>query len=367
MVIAVVVIFLGIPSDLFASKLKFPVILISVSDWRYETIVANRRNLPQIKEIRRRSMVFNRAYAASSNIAASMTSLVTGLSVVEHNVWNKHEQLLNHNNEFAGYYHEQQYPVVLFSGSATPTTLNLARGFDVAQTGVGGGLEVNKRFCDWLDQAEMNGSEQPFAAWLHYADLLPKTDGVSALRGAEYDSAVRSFDYVLGRLFEGLRRRGYSQRNSIIVIAGLAGKAADQGLAEGAICPGTVHVPLFWSTPDQRQELLVPEPISLRDVLRRLREEPAGGQHDQYAPHVLIDAMQDTMGENAVYRDGMLLVRTAGGTLRAYAGTKQIAVPEVSRRYYDEQLRQLRPHAVENPAELRARQLRCLRSFGYCN
>lgn len=403
-------------TGLRAGQDRLPVILISVSGLRYDRIMAAKpQNLPQLAAFHRQALLFTRAYTTSPNPPAAMTSLVTGLTVPEHGVWERGDQLLNRNVTLATAFRARQYPVAAFSGSGLPGSTNLLRDFSVSADGLGNGGAVNGNLFSWLDREQLTGPDRPFVAWLHYSDLLAPYDmdrrlargdgnlaaraddaawyGVTARRGRRhaaaereklnrsYDGAVRTLDYYLGRLFAGLRQRGYSPDNSLIVIAGLSGETLDDAGAEywythnHQLRPEVVHIPLLWSSPQQRTGQCVVDPVTLTEVLPQLLRVSSGfddnfagyGEREREREIIVVDAVRATgKAQAAILHGGLLMARNTDGVVRAYpygGGTVAAAdsrhAEAVTRRY-------LKPLLDACPP-LRAQAVRTeqLRSVGY--
>ncbi len=253
-----------LPDALRASRRRMVVVLVTVSGLTYDAVVASQsQSMPQLRELMRTGALFTNVYAPADNAAASLASLLTGMSVPEHGVWEKGDVLLNSVPLLPDDWRRRGMPTAAFSNSPLPLTTSLTHGFAVAPPPAMDAAQVNGMVAAWLAEHPAGGT--PPALWVHYRDVLTVSGGAEALRMT---------DYHIGKLLTVLRHAGYHQGNTMFLVAGVPGPAAG-GAPADRLCREVVHVPLVWSVPGGRRQAR-PELRSLADVPALLRAELDG-------------------------------------------------------------------------------------------
>lgn len=164
--------------------------------------------------------------------------------------------------------------------------------------------EINKRSLNWVDSLD----EGPFFLWNHYMDVhgpyAPPnqyrrfTDNSISDKKAQkiyqrsikspdsitdeqqdllidlYDSEIRYLDEHLGNLFEELENRDLFSNSMVIITSDHGEVFGEHGYYEHPRYPyrELLHVPLFISTPNNRQ-IIYDDPVSTLDIVPTILEE----------------------------------------------------------------------------------------------
>ena len=217
-------------------------------------------------------------------------------------------------------FHNAGYTTAAFlSGFVLQSQCGLGRGFDhYADISVGRRRagETTDAVLQWLDRGTR---DRRLFLWVHYYDPHAPYDPPADIKGFEdspYDGEIAYMDRELGRLLDGLRKRGLD-RNAVIAIVGDHGEGlGDHGEREHGIFlyEETQHVPLMIRLPERvgrrtrRADRRIPEVVGLADLRPTLAglakinmagEEPQG--RDLY-PLMMADRGRDKVtapGEDA--------------------------------------------------------------------
>ena len=304
------------------------VILVSVDDWSPRHIGAYGGApalTPRFDALAARATLFERAASASSWTRPSHMALLTSTLPSDQGI-------------VGGYWPEKATP--LSPGVVTLAEALKAAGFATAGFAAGRHLDPAVGFSRGFDVYEMRhhapASEQTARAlawlkahrgkrflFLHYYDLHNQLDYDRPARGrpyfdcpqapgaaprlstftltvgdvldrplrrqsaqaiasacAEYDGCVRSMDFQLGRLLDGLRRLGLYDRALLVLVSDHGERFGEFGrFSHGSgLDPGVLGVPLLVKAPGQRRGTRVHALASLLDVMPTILEAAAPEQ-----------------------------------------------------------------------------------------
>jgi tetratricopeptide (TPR) repeat protein len=232
---------------------------------------------------------FSHVAAPAPLTLPSHATVHTGLMVPHHGVYNNGTfELAAEHDTLAEILASRGYRCAAFIGAfVLDRRYGLAQGFqhyddDCNPTGeVPVGMEFNQRRAadvtsaalNWLDRGA--GSAAPLMLWVHYFDAHhpyePPEPYAAQFAGRPYDGEIAYIDAEVGRLLEGLGRRGLLERTLVVLCADHG-----EGLGEHTeathsylIYDSTMRVPLIFSAPAIFQAPIVVEDrlASLADVL----------------------------------------------------------------------------------------------------
>jgi len=208
-----------------------------------------RARTPVLDRLASRGLVFENAAAQTPLTLPSHASILTGLYPTNHGVRNNGTHRLEPE-------HETLAEILGRSGYATAAAVaafvldrkfGLAQGFDRYDDAVGGESShlfgyAERRGAAVTDAAlalaEELPEDGPFFLWLHYFDPHAPYDPPAGMRGSDpspagrYDDEIAAMDREIGRLLEGLARRGRLDHTLIAVVSdhgeGVAGPHAEK-------------------------------------------------------------------------------------------------------------------------------------------
>ncbi len=269
-----------------------PVVLVSIDTLRADRLPAyGYRGVatPAIDELRRDSILFERAYSHVPLTLPSHTSLLTGLRPPEHGV-----------RDNVGYTIDAEktpfLPAVLKrAGYATGAAVSsfvlrggtgMSAGFDFYEdsiefrnrSGLGGlqrpGAETLEMALPWLRSV----AEGPFFFFLHlYEPHTPyqAPEPFASRYDDAYDAEIAAADKVVGDLVAELRRLGVYDRALIVLLSDHGEGLGEHGEPEHGVLlyTSTLQVPLLVKLPQaQLGGSGEPLPVQLADVFPTLRD-----------------------------------------------------------------------------------------------
>ncbi|HET9530264.1 MAG TPA: sulfatase, partial [Blastocatellia bacterium] len=134
--------------------------------------------------------------------------------------------------------------------------------------------EINSDFLAWLSGKE----ERPFFAFLNYFDAhmpyLPpepfdKKFGAQATKLDAYENCIAYLDHQVGLLFDELKKRGVLENTLVIITSDHGEQFGEHGLTShgNSLYMPLLHVPLLIIFPSRVPEgVRVREPVTLRDI-----------------------------------------------------------------------------------------------------
>jgi arylsulfatase A-like enzyme len=249
---------------------------------------------PALDALAPESVVFEHAFAQASWTRPSVPSLLTGLYPSEHglvdfesrgpkvaaNVLSPQVVTLAEGMKAAGY----RTAMVGYQAQLS-LRFGFGQGFDFYNNNTMGAERIDRRFLGWLDEEP----ERPFFAYLHYLDIhwpycppsetfgkfnsdpdairlcdnwhklrediregvVRLTDSDRAVLAARYAEEMLALDSQIGRLFQGLRKRGVWDDTLIVVTADHGEELNERGGIEHGhtLYDELLHVPFVWKLP----------------------------------------------------------------------------------------------------------------------
>lgn len=219
---------------------------------------------PTLDRLARRGVVFERAFASTPLTLPSHTTLLTGLDPREHGV---HDDARFRAREdlpaVAVALLERGYATAAFVGGwSLHRSFGLARGFALYDDEIPpprdplafddarrSAREVTDRALAWL----AGRARAPFFIWVHYADArAPRRPAPPFDRDPDrYRGALSSADAEIGRLLDGIERRGGDRATLVVAVAAYAESFGEhEEWGHGTLVHDAVlHVPLIVSGP----------------------------------------------------------------------------------------------------------------------
>lgn len=327
----------------------------------------------------RRSVVFERAWAASSWTAPATASVFTGVYPHQHGVV-VGMQVGNHMRKLASEYELSRLPVELetlpeflrsvgyrtFGVADNPnigTELGFEQGFDrfVCYPALDS-EQVTATVREW--SAEIRAAE-PWFVYLHFMDphfpyeqhapfyRAPDSEDPIVLASAAYDSEIRFLDQEIEKVFTAL---GVGEDTLLVFLADHGEEFGDHGRLghDPQLYSELTHIPLFVHLPGipPRRESEHVSQVDLLPTLRDLQQAPRAEQDAGSSLRALLER-GEPLGERTLF--SMRLGR--GSILRsAIRGDHKYIVTDFDQRLDKPQIRELYdlaqdPHERTNLAE----------------
>lgn len=254
------------------------------------------------------ALVYERAFAVSSDPLAAQVSLLSGLYPQEHGVVPPESALTSEAPVMAERFADSGYRTAAFTagGYASPS-FGIDRGFDEFGIPVAPGDGATPVFSSGLDFLRRVGDD-PFFLYLHSAALEGRRGmgGSIALdrlaAGFEeltpelletvnraYEDEIRGIDAELGELLRGLGELGLGSRTVVLLTADRGLEMGEHGRIGGSqVYPESLRVPLLLSVPGgaagRRTDLV--QTVDVAASLYALAGLPGSGVSERLLPGV---------------------------------------------------------------------------------
>jgi len=225
---------------------------------------------PNLTELSRSSVVFDRAHTVAPITLPAHTSMLTGLYPLRHGVRENGMMSLSGEAEtLAELAREAGFETAAFiSASVLLAHYGLDQGFEVydepkdkkgrpaMRTGERSSALVTDAALQWLEERD---DDRPFLLWVHYFDphkpYTPPAEFLEKAGGDPYRAEVTAMDHDLGRLIDALDRRYGLDELMLAVVAdhGEGFDAHDEETHSLLCYETTVHVPFLLRYPDGRR------------------------------------------------------------------------------------------------------------------
>ncbi len=267
-----------------------PFVLVSIDTLRADHLAVygyTNGRTPVLDALAREAVVFDRAYAHAPQTLPSHASIFTGLLPFEHNV-----------RDNAGFTLPDTVPTLasLFQAAGYRTAGFVSSYILRAETGIGRGFDVyDATFTirpgqkasaqvqrpgpdtlavatDWLDRQ----TDPKFFLFFHlYEPHTPYTPPAEFASLDPYDGEVAYADQLVGRLFDVLKRKGWYDPATLVVLSDHGEGLGDHGEREHGlfVYNSTIHVPWITKLPGDRSAgRRVATPIQHIDLLPTLAD-----------------------------------------------------------------------------------------------
>ncbi|MEW6747102.1 MAG: sulfatase-like hydrolase/transferase [Planctomycetota bacterium] len=239
---------------------------------------------PHVDALAARGVLFKKVVAPVPLTLPSHTSILTGLEPYHHGV---------HDNGIYKVGADSVTLAEILSGEGWETAAFVASYVLSAQFGLDQGFglyddrvdrtrgvelgtlqersadAVTNAFLEWLERRE---GSRPFFAWVHYFDphhpYEPPPAYTAKFPAQPYNGEIAYADAELGRLWEVLRKRGFSERTLIVVTADHGEGLGEHGEPTHGhfVYDSTIRVPLILSHPSLPQGVQSDELARLVDI-----------------------------------------------------------------------------------------------------
>ena len=321
------------------------------------------RNTPELDRLAERSARFEVAYSATNTTCPSHLSIMTGLRLIQHRVFENRQRMdprvetLPLAFQRAGY-ETVGFPAVPFLGEpfgwsgfehlATPSEYMTAEVIRKGLLGWLGARDASRPFFAWAhfydphtlyappeniareyysgDPRAGDGpllSEEPFLERWDYPAMQAWLEGLrdASFPRSMYDGEVHFVDRQIGRVLQDLERSGLAARTIVVVTADHGESFGEHGIfyAHSGLFESSMRVPLIVHVPGLAPRVVRDTPVSALDLAPTLAELcglpwPASGEGLSLVP--LLTA-EEPEGRSPVERREVLVHEGANNGLVA--------------------------------------------------
>lgn len=254
-------------------------VLVTIEGVRADRALAAGAAMPALRELGRRGSVFASAYAPSSVMRRSVSSMITGVAPNRVRGWVDDEPSADEPIRLdprhtvvaewlrAGGYETAGFVCCADYWSADART-GWSRGLDHVAIVEPDSAAVARTARQWIDAREGRSANPPLFLWIHLrAPLGSVAFSAPRERGRLYDAALATTDAALAELLGGFARRAPERAPIAIVAAANGEPLGDHGQHARAtdLYDSQIHVPLVLAGPGIERRR-VDETVSLTDL-----------------------------------------------------------------------------------------------------